>query len=144
MSIASFQNGTIVFSPVRLKSSSMKSSVTSQKYSCPGREQNQLIHVIVEVGVEEASERKRGGVSVAAHRSGGVIRATQLGRGSRQGSERTVSLLDLLHDVVAFACAADGLVLLDVSLAGVYRHGMRVSRHRPVNDGRRASALEEI
>lgn len=54
ISIASFQNGTMVFSPVRLKSSSMKSSVTSQKYSCPGSEQNQLIHVSVEVGVEEA------------------------------------------------------------------------------------------
>lgn len=33
----------------------MKSSVTSQKYSCPGREQNQLIHVSVDVGVEEAA-----------------------------------------------------------------------------------------
>jgi len=54
MSMASFQKGTIVFNPVKLKSSSIKSSVTSQKYSCPGREQNQLIHVSVEVGVDEA------------------------------------------------------------------------------------------
>jgi hypothetical protein len=38
----------------------MKSSVTSQKYSCPGREQNQLIHVKVDVGVEEAGmEREK-------------------------------------------------------------------------------------
>ena len=58
MSIASFQNGTIEFSPVRLKSSSIKSSATSQKYSCPGKEQNQEIHVRVEVGVDEA-ERGR-------------------------------------------------------------------------------------
>ena len=58
MSIASFQNGTIEFNPVRLKSSSMKSSATSQKYSCPGREQNQEIHVRVDVGVDEA-ERPR-------------------------------------------------------------------------------------
>jgi hypothetical protein len=57
ISIASFQKGTIVFRPVRLKSSSMKSSETSQKYSCPGSEQNQLIHVRVEVGVEEAEPR---------------------------------------------------------------------------------------
>jgi hypothetical protein len=35
----------------------MKSSVTSQKYSCPGREQNQLIHVSVEVGVDEAGDK---------------------------------------------------------------------------------------
>ena len=54
MSIASFQNGTIEFNPVRLKSSSMKSSATSQKYSCPGKEQNQDIHVKVDVGVDEA------------------------------------------------------------------------------------------
>lgn len=52
--MASFQKGTIVLSPVRLKSSSIKSSVTSQKYSCPGNEQNQLIHVSVDVGVDEA------------------------------------------------------------------------------------------
>ena len=58
MSIASFQNGTIEFNPVRLKSSSIKSSATSQKYSCPGKEQNQEIHVRVDVGVEEA-ERAR-------------------------------------------------------------------------------------
>jgi hypothetical protein len=54
MSIASFQNGTIEFNPVRLKSSSIKSSATSQKYSCPGKEQNQEIHVSVDVGVDEA------------------------------------------------------------------------------------------
>ena len=54
MSIASFQNGTMEFNPVRLKSSSMKSSATSQKYSCPGKEQNQDIHVRVDVGVDEA------------------------------------------------------------------------------------------
>lgn len=54
ISIASFQKGTMAFNPVRLKSSSMKSSDTSQKYSCPGSEQNQLIQVNVEVGVEEA------------------------------------------------------------------------------------------
>src|SRR5260221_7855079 len=54
ISIASFQNGTIVFNPVKLKSSSIKSLVTSQKYSWPGREQNQLIHVRVDVGVDEA------------------------------------------------------------------------------------------
>jgi len=58
MSIASFQNGTIEFNPVRLKSSSMKSSATSQKYSCPGKEQNQDIQVSVDVGVDEA-ERPR-------------------------------------------------------------------------------------
>lgn len=57
ISIASFQNGTIPFRPVRLKSSSMKSSATSQKYSWPGSEQNQLIHVSVDVGVEEAVGR---------------------------------------------------------------------------------------
>ena len=57
ISIASFQNGTITFRPVKLKSSSMKSSATSQKYLCPGREQNQLIHVSVEVGVEEPDKR---------------------------------------------------------------------------------------
>lgn len=57
ISIASFQKGTIVFSPVRLKSSSMKSSVTSQKYSWPGSEQNQLIQVKVDVGVDDASIR---------------------------------------------------------------------------------------
>lgn len=56
ISIASFQKGTMVFKPVRLKSSSIKSSDTSQKYSWPGREQNQLIHVSVEVGVEDAGE----------------------------------------------------------------------------------------
>ena len=58
ISIASFQNGTIAFRPVRLKSSSMKSSATSQKYSCPGKEQNQLIHVRVEVGVDEPIENE--------------------------------------------------------------------------------------
>ena len=52
--MASFQKGTMVLSPVRLKSSSIKSSETSQKYSWPGREQNQLIHVRVDVGVDEA------------------------------------------------------------------------------------------
>lgn len=57
ISIASFQNGTIVFSPVRLKSSSMKSSETSQKYSWPGREQNHVIQVSVDVGVDEAEPR---------------------------------------------------------------------------------------
>jgi len=56
--MASFQNGTIEFSPVRLKSSSMKSSATSQKYSCPGKEQNQEIHVSVEVGVDEAESAR--------------------------------------------------------------------------------------
>lgn len=54
ISIASFQKGTIAFSPVKLKSSSMKSSDTSQKYSWPGKEQNQLIQVNVDVGVEDA------------------------------------------------------------------------------------------
>jgi hypothetical protein len=58
ISIASFQNGTMAFNPVRLKSSSMKSSDTSQKYSCPGNEQNQLIQVSVEVGVDEADREK--------------------------------------------------------------------------------------
>jgi hypothetical protein len=57
ISIASFQKGTMVFKPVRLKSSSIKSSVTSQKYSWPGNEQNQLIHVSVDVGVEDAEPR---------------------------------------------------------------------------------------
>jgi hypothetical protein len=33
----------------------MNSSDTSQKYSCPGREQNQLIHVSAEVGVDDAA-----------------------------------------------------------------------------------------
>lgn len=56
ISIASFQKGTIVFRPVKLKSSSIKSSVTSQKYSCPGREQNQVIQVSVDVGVDEAAD----------------------------------------------------------------------------------------
>ena len=60
ISIASFQKGTIELSPVRLKSSSMKSSATSQKYSWPGKEQNQLIHVKVEVGVEEPTQRSVG------------------------------------------------------------------------------------
>jgi hypothetical protein len=40
--------------PVRLKSSSIKSSATSQKYSWPGREQNQAIQVREEVGVDDA------------------------------------------------------------------------------------------
>jgi hypothetical protein len=35
----------------------MKSSETSQKYSCPGREQNQLIQVNVDVGVDDAEPR---------------------------------------------------------------------------------------
>lgn len=39
-----------------MKSSSIKSSVTSQKYSCPGSEQNQDIHVDDEVGVDDAVE----------------------------------------------------------------------------------------
>lgn len=60
ISIASFQNGTKAFNPVRLKSSSIKSSETSQKYSCPGNEQNQLIHVSVDVGVDEANHRRKG------------------------------------------------------------------------------------
>ena len=55
--MASFQKGTMALRPVRLKSSSMKSSVTSQKYSWPGREQNQAIQVKDEVGVDEASLR---------------------------------------------------------------------------------------
>lgn len=42
--------------PVRLKSSSIKSSATSQKYSWPGREQNQAIQVREDVGVEDAEE----------------------------------------------------------------------------------------
>ena len=42
--------------PVRLKSSSMKSSATSQKYSWPGREQNQAIQVREDVGVEDAGD----------------------------------------------------------------------------------------
>lgn len=42
--------------PVRLKSSSIKSSVTSQKYSWPGKEQNQQIQVSVDVGVDDAEE----------------------------------------------------------------------------------------
>ena len=46
----------MALSPVRLKSSSIKSSATSQKYSWPGREQNQAIHVREDVGVEEAGE----------------------------------------------------------------------------------------
>jgi hypothetical protein len=46
----------MALSPVRLKSSSMKSSATSQKYSWPGREQNQAIHVREDVGVEDAGE----------------------------------------------------------------------------------------
>lgn len=54
ISIASFQKGTRELRPVKLKSSSMKSSVTSQKYSWPGSEQNHDIHVSVEVGVEDA------------------------------------------------------------------------------------------
>ena len=64
MSIASFQNGTIEFNPVRLKSSSMKSSATSQKYSCPGKEQNQDIHVRVDVGVDEAESGREERVEV--------------------------------------------------------------------------------
>lgn len=59
ISIASFQKGTIEFNPVRLKSSSMKSSATSQKYSCPGKEQNQEIHVRVDVGVDEAGRARQ-------------------------------------------------------------------------------------
>lgn len=46
----------MALSPVRLKSSSIKSSATSQKYSWPGREQNQAIHVREDVGVEDAGE----------------------------------------------------------------------------------------
>jgi hypothetical protein len=52
--MASFQKGTIALRPVRLKSSSIKSSVTSQKYSWPGREQNQAIQVKDDVGVDDA------------------------------------------------------------------------------------------
>jgi hypothetical protein len=52
--MASFQKGTIALKPVRLKSSSIKSSVTSQKYSWPGREQNQAIQVKDDVGVDDA------------------------------------------------------------------------------------------
>lgn len=54
--MASFQKGTMALRPVRLKSSSMKSSATSQKYSWPGREQNQAIHVREDVGVEDAGD----------------------------------------------------------------------------------------
>jgi hypothetical protein len=45
--------GTIDASPVRLKSSSMKSSGTVQKYSWPGSEQN---HEIQDMTEEEETE----------------------------------------------------------------------------------------
>lgn len=56
ISIASLQYGTNAFSPVRLKSSSMNSSLTSQKYSWPGNEQNHVIQVKEDVGVDEADD----------------------------------------------------------------------------------------
>ena len=93
MSIASFQKGTIEFNPVRLKSSSIKSSATSQKYSCPGKEQNQEIQVSVEVGVDEAEgareervESETDGVSYWNPR-----------RDRRSENERSGQLLALRH-----------------------------------------------
>jgi hypothetical protein len=91
MSIASFQNGTIEFNPVRLKSSSMKSSATSQKYSCPGKEQNQEIHVRVDVGVDEAERPREERVEVDMD---GVSWANPR-RDNRSENERSSQLLAL-------------------------------------------------
>lgn len=94
MSIASFQNGTIEFNPVRLKSSSMKSSATSQKYSCPGKEQNQEIHVRVEVGVDEAERARE---EMVESDTDGVSYSNPR-RDSRSENERSSQLFALRHN----------------------------------------------
>jgi hypothetical protein len=123
MSMASFQKGTMVFNPVRLKSSSMKSSVTSQKYSCPGREQNQLIHVRVEVGVDDADKEAR------KHQRG--IPDNSRRRVVPWKKERTVSLLffHLFHYIVSFTSSTDSFFLVEIYLARIHRHGLHWSRH---------------
>lgn len=109
ISIASFQKGTMVFRPVRLKSSSIKSSDTSQKYSWPGKEQNQLIHVSVEVGVEDAGE-------------GRVM--SEVSRVVMSGIRLTVPFLYFIHDFVCLSNPAYGL-LFEFDLVLCTRHGQR-------------------
>ena len=110
MSIASFQNGTIEFNPVRLKSSSMKSSATSQKYSCPGREQNQEIHVRVDVGVDDAerSQEERAEVD-----TDGASKANPR-RESRSENERSSQLLALRYKRVERVMRTVTLLLLNL------------------------------
>ena len=128
ISIASFQKGTIAFRPVRLKSSSMKSSATSQKYSCPGSEQNQLIHVSVDVGVDEPAERCQNAASlVCSIRQDAQVVRRQVkveGRAAKERGTRTVPVLLLvriLHHLVPFLRPAESLLLLDIRLSRVDR-----------------------
>lgn len=142
ISIASFQNGTIAFRPVRLKSSSINSSATSQKYSCPGKEQNQLIHVNVDVGVEEA-------VSPTYQFTGSfaVTTTKQINRSRRckvavererlDGDEtRTISLpiLALLHFFIPLTGPGHGLLLFELPLSRVDRCVPRHDRNEETRE----------
>ena len=120
MSIASFQKGTIEFNPVRLKSSSIKSSATSQKYSCPGKEQNQEIHVRVEVGVDEA-ERAREERVESETDSASYLNPRRDSKSENEGSSQLLALghrrvekmvhtvtllfLNLFHALSIFRCS---------------------------------------
>lgn len=64
----------------------MKSSVTSQKYSCPGNEQNHDIHVEDDVGVDEAVEMVS--VSVGAIQSISARRSEWNPRGTSSARHR--------------------------------------------------------
>jgi len=110
MSIASFQNGTIEFNPVRLKSSSMKSSATSQKYSCPGREQNQEIHVSVDVGVDDAERPREERVEVDIDGASW----TNPRRDNRSENEISGQLLALRYDRVKETIRTVALLFLNL------------------------------
>jgi len=76
-----------------MQSSSIKSSATSQKYSCPGKEQNQEIHVRVDVGVDEAERPREERVEVDID---GVSYANPR-RDNRLENERSSQLLALRY-----------------------------------------------
>lgn len=88
----------------------MKSSATSQKYSCPGREQNQEIHVRVDVGVDDAerSQEERAEVD-----TDGASKANPR-RESRSENERSSQLLALRYKRVERVMRTVTLLLLNL------------------------------
>lgn len=90
ISIASFQKGTIELRPVRLKSSSINSSATSQKYSWPGMEQNHAIQV--RLLCSELSDERSSYSCGTSCSSTGVVLHARSARGHGDGGPRLRTL----------------------------------------------------
>ena len=103
----------------------MKSSDTSQKYLCPGNKQNQLIHLSIEVGVDEATSKINQSDLIMAEDE-----RLRWGHNNAQNEAHTIALLSsfrILHNFVSLHSPTDGLILLNFRLCGLCRRWL--SRH---------------